>query len=219
MAIKRTWKIGTLLALSLLCSSTLAQPGQAVEYEIDSSASQVFWRVYSAGALSRLGHNHVISAPALNGAIHLRQQLEQSEFVLEIPVISLIVDDPALRAELGEGFSGNPSVDDIAGTRRNMLSARLLDAEQHPVLRISGTGPHGEVDAQTITLVVEIAGASAEVVVPGSIIIDGSYISAEGNFTLSHHDLGLRPFSALLGTLRVAEEMEFTYRIVARRMD
>lgn len=219
MAIGSARKCGACLALMALCGSALAQPGQTVEYEIDSSSSQVYWLVYSAGALSRLGHNHVISAPVLDGSVQLIPQRQRANFFLEIPVASLNVDDSALRAELGEEFSGNPSADDIEGTHRNMLSERLLDAEQYPMLRISGSGPSGEAGAQTITLAVEIAGVSSEVVVPVSVSIDDSVINAEGSFQLTHEMLGLRPFSALMGALKVAEEMDFFYRVVARRVD
>lgn len=219
MAINPVGKSGVSLALLLFCGSVLAQPAQTVSYEIDSAESQVYWLVYSAGALSRLGHNHAISTPALTGMVEVAPQISLSSFSVEIPVATLVVDDPVLRAQLGGEFSGNPSADDIAGTRRNMLSERLLNADQHPILRISGTGPQGETGVQTLALSVEIAGTTAEVIVPANVSIEGSTVTAEGTFRLTHEALGLRPFSALMGTLKVAEEMDFHYRIVARRVN
>src|SRR5690606_31392876 len=92
----------------------------------------------------RFGHNHVVSVGDLTGQVLLHPQIEQSQFEMEIPVDRLVVDDPELRAREGEEFSSAPSADDVAGTRRNMLSDAVLDAEQYPLLRITGTGPFVE---------------------------------------------------------------------------
>ncbi|MDP1932920.1 MAG: YceI family protein [Gammaproteobacteria bacterium] len=201
----------------LLCGAVHAQQ-EVTEYAINSAESRVYWLVYSAGVLSRLGHNHVISAPTLSGTIHLDPQLPQSRFSIEIPVAMLVVDDAALRAELGNGFTGEPSTNDIEGTRRNMLSDRLLNAGQYPVLQISGTGPLGEADSQVMNVSVTVAGNTAELMVPVTVRVDGDTISAEGVFQLTHEEIGLRPFSALMGTLKVAEQMDFSYYIVGRRL-
>jgi len=205
----------TLAVLMSLCAFSHAQQERSAIYQIDSEQSRVHWLVYSAGALSRLGHNHVISVPLPSGVVRLDPQL--SSFVLEIPVEALVVDDPALRARLGNGFSGTPSADDIEGTRRNMLSARLLNVEQYPTLRIAGAGPVGEAGSQTMNLTVHIAGNTAELVVPVTVRIDDEVVQAEGSFQLTHEQLGLRPFSALLGAIKVAEQMDFSYFIVARQ--
>jgi hypothetical protein len=42
-------------------------------------------------------------------------------------------------------------------------------------------------------------------------------LEAAGEAELSHKQLGLTPFSALLGSLRVAERMKFKYRIRASK--
>ena len=42
-------------------ATAVADPQQFETYQVDAGASDIHWRVYKAGALSRLGHNHVIS--------------------------------------------------------------------------------------------------------------------------------------------------------------
>ena len=40
----------------------------------------------------------------------------------------------------------------------------------------------------------------------------------EGSSPLRQSELGLTPFSAMMGALQVQDEMQVSYRIVARRM-
>ena len=215
---RRSW-LWLVVPIGLASALAAAQPvdGQAV-YKIDPAASDVHWLVYKAGALARLGHNHVISAPQLSGTVTVNgADLAGSRFELEIPVASLVIDDPALRKGLGEDFASVPTADDIAGTRKNMLSERVLDAEHYPVLKLSGTGPLGETGKQTTHVKVELVGHSVELDLPTTVVVDDSGVEARGEFELNHADLGLKPFSVMMGALQVAEGMKFYYRIRAER--
>ena len=53
---------------------------------------------------------------------------------LYVPLDTLVVDEPALRAEAG--FDTQPSAADIAGTRRNMLE-KVLEADRYPFALIA----------------------------------------------------------------------------------
>lgn len=185
-------------------------------YRLDPTASDLHWRVYSAGAFARLGHDHVISAAGLTGSAAASAAEGTVRFELEIPVMELVVDDPALRARYGDAFATEPSPDDIAGTRRNMLGDAVLDAERHPSIRVSGTGPlrAGEV---TLDLTVELVGRTAELTVPARVTLDDVALEAEGEFELTHTALGMRPFRVMMGALQVADRMDFTYRVRAAR--
>ena len=196
-------------------------PDAAQVYEVDAEASEVYWRVYRGpGALSqRFGHNHVVSVGAIAGQVLLSPELEQSRFELEIPVAALVVDDPELRAREGEEFASTPSDDDIAGTRRNMLSDDVLDAASHPLVRVSGVGPTVEGGEQRLEVTFELLGRLIPFTVPTSIEIDGDTLEAEGAFRLTHEELGMRPFSVMMGALTVGEPLDFVYRVVARRVE
>ena len=37
-----------------------------------------------------------------------------------------------------------------------------------------------------------------------------------GEFDLNHADLGMQPFTALMGALQVGEKMSFSYHVIAR---
>lgn len=217
----RRWWCWLVVPIWLAAGVAGAQPTDGQEiYRIDPAASDVHWLVYKAGALARLGHNHVISAREFSGTVTLdRAELTHSHFELEIPVASLVIDDPAMRAGLGDDFASVPTADDIAGTRKNMLGDRVLDAEHYPVLKLSGAGPLGEPGSQIVHVKIELVGHSVELDLPTTVVLDSDGLEARGEFDLNHSDLGLKPFSVMMGALQVAEKMQFFYRIRAVRPD
>ena len=148
----------------------------------------------------------------------MHPDLERSRFELLIPVQGLIVDDPLLRQEEGDEFSTEPSEHDIAGTRRNMLGKRVLNASMYPIIKLSGAGPTGDGPEFVLEISIELLGGAVELQVPANLRLDGDVLEATGAFRLSHSDLGMRPFTAMLGMLRVADEMDFRYYIRAQRM-
>lgn len=214
-----------IVPLMLAAGMVTAQPaavepvGESELYEIDVENSDIHWLVYRGGTFSRFGHNHVISVGELSGNVLLSPQLEESQFEMEIPVADLVVDDPALRELEDETFDSVPSPDDIAGTRKNMLSESVLDAEQHPFLRVTGTGPYGEVGSEMLDVTIEILGRSIPVSLPTSIELTGDTLEATGTFQLTHEMLGMKPFSIMMGALAVGEPLDFAYRVVAHRVE
>jgi len=186
-------------------------------YQVDAESSDIRVLIHRAGALSWLGHSHVISVGQLDGMIYVYPQLEQSRFELVIPVQGLVVDNPLLRDEEGDEFSTEISERDIARTRRNMLGKRVLNAEQYPIVKLIGTGYRGDKPEFVLEISIVILGHVVEIQVPTTLRLNGDMLEAAGTLRLSHSDLGMRPFTAMLGALRVADEIEFKYRVRAQR--
>jgi hypothetical protein len=63
---------------------------------------------------------------------------------------------------------------------------------------------------------VDIRGQVHTVTVPLSYTLKANELLAQGEFALKQSDLGLAPFTALLGALAVQDEMQLQLRIVAR---
>jgi polyisoprenoid-binding protein YceI len=206
-----------LLAATATLSCVVA--AQEEVYTVDASASDIHWRIYKAGTFSRFGHNHVISVADFTGTVTRADDIAASTFELVIPVESLVVDDPMLRANYGEDFSSVPTPEDIAGTHRNMLSADVLDAANHPMLVVRGKLASGSLETATFALTIELLGRSVEVSAPGAVEVDGDSLVASGEFRVTHADLGMSPFSVMLGALAVAEPLDISYRIEARRAE
>lgn len=211
----------SLFALLLSSSISHAQRSDAAGvaiYRIDPQTSDVRLLVFRDGVLSTFGHNHVVSLKDFTGTIHLQPKLAQSRVELDIPVDRLIVDDAAARRQEGPDFASEPSKDDAAGTRTNMLSTALLNAGRFPAIKVTGTS--GPVDAQNsavLDLSVQLVGQQIKLTLPATLKLEGDQLEASGEVELSHKQLGLKPFSALLGSLRVAEQMKFKYRIRAHK--
>lgn len=199
----------------------LRTPWPAIEgtarYAVDTGASEIYWLLGKTGAMAAVAHVHAISAAGYEGTVVVDGANPQaSRFELVFPVEAFVVDDPELRARLGEEFSGTPSANDIAGTRTNMLSAGLLNGTLFKEVRLTGRAPAQ--GAATIPVEIEIVGRTFSFELPGSIAVDAESVEAEGAFTLSHADLGLTPFSALGGAIAVADDIRFVYKIRANRV-
>jgi len=219
-------RVVSLIVIALLLGSGNAIGDEEIErnsvstasvYQVDATSSDIRLLTYRAGVLSKLGHNHIISIGQLTGSIHVHTDLAQSGFELEIPVKELLVDDALRRREEGEDFASEPSERDIVGTRRNMLGKRLLNAEIYPMVRVTGTGPKTDGAGFKLELSIELLGRVVEISVPTTVRIEGDVLEATGSVPLSHKDLGLRPFSAMFGSLRVADQMNLKYHVRAIR--
>lgn len=193
-----------------------AEPVAGRHYDVDAAGSEILWRISRAGLMARLGHSHVISAGELSGNVVVDpEDPARSRFELEIPVASLVVDDPDLRARFGDEFASVPSEADKAGTKNNMLGDALLKAGMFPVVRLRGGELMGAGDAQTAAIEIDIVGNTFEFRVPAAVTLANGTLEAAGEFALGHAELGLTPFSALGGAMQVGETIQFSYRIRA----
>ena len=213
---------GTLSSVSLILASSVAWGQDNVSadpgvYQVDAKSSDIRILIHRAGALSWLGHSHVISVGQLDGTIYVQPDLAQSRFELVIPVQGLVVDNPLLRDAEGDEFSSELSEHDIDRTRSNMLGKHVLNAEQYPIVKLTGTGNWGDKAEFMLKLSIELLGNAVDLQVPTTLRLDGDVLEVTGSLRLSHSDLGMRPFTAMLGALRVGDEIDFKYRIGAQR--
>lgn len=191
-------------------------------FEVIAAESRLTVLVYRAGALAALEHNHVISCRCLSGTVYLPRAPLRAGFDLRVAVEGLTVDDPALRAaERSRDFPPDGSSSARAGTRHNMLGAALLNAATYPDitlrsegLRPSADGRPGDLVAQVL---VRIAGESRSISVPMHYDIGADEIRVTGEFPLKQTELGLTPFSAAGGALKVRDGMTVRLSLLARR--
>jgi hypothetical protein len=213
-------------------------PHAGVPYDIVADESLLTIRVYRGGTLASAGHNHLIASHALTGTIYVPADVKRTSFEAHIPVAALTVDEAALRAqERSADFP--PEVPDAAreGTRRNMLGEALLDSERNPqivlrALRLESAGEPaastgneagneagGEARAVLARVQTTVRGEVRTISMPVRYQFAAGALIASGEAPLRQSDLGLTPFSALLGALQVQDEMRVRFRIVARAAD
>ena len=138
-----------------------------------------------------------------------------SSFSLAFDVADLVIDKPELRARYGEDFSSEPTAEDIAGTRRNMLTEPVLNGEVFPMITVTGSGLSGFGMNQQIDLAIELLGRVVNVTVPVDVSATDAALDVKGEFRLTHEDLGMTPFSVMMGALQVGSDIDFTIAIHA----
>ncbi|MFK7886099.1 MAG: YceI family protein [Gammaproteobacteria bacterium] len=186
-------------------------------YSIVSESSWLRVRVYKTGALARFGHDHVVASTTISGSIVRAQAFKDSAFALNLPLQSLIVDDPDARRAEGALFEKDIPQKDRTATQKNMLGVKLLNAEAFPDIALTSMSVSGSPEQAQADVLVAIAGDEKPVAFAFTLRESGDQLIIEGQTELTHAQLGLEPFSALGGALRVREDIALRYYIVAER--
>ncbi len=173
-------------------------------------------RVYRDGPMQKLGHNHLVTSDALEGSVALREPLTKSGFDLRLPLGSLVVDDPEARSGAGADFANPVPPKDREATRHNMLGESVLDAARQDIIRLTAEELSGEPGSYQARVRVGLRGEERVISVPFTVTIEGGKLLAHTNFHLTHADIGLAPFAAALGALRVRDDFEVDLKLEAR---
>jgi hypothetical protein len=205
-----------------------AARGEAV-LRIDTARSLVTIEVRRGGPLARFGHDHVVASRHVQGWITLGPPAGSASGPapaagrpradLSVALDRLTVDEPALRT--AAGFDTQPSADDIAGTRTNMLD-KVLQAERHPRLlvqvRQSARVLFGTGDASDMEAVITLHGVTRTLPVRVELDGDRDALSARGSFTVLQSDFGITPFSILGGAIQVEDRLVVRFELRAKRL-
>jgi hypothetical protein len=170
--------------------------------------------VYRAGPLANLGHNHVMVSHAVTGWVRIGSGISSSSFSLQVPAESFVVDESQERREEGGDFPGEIPEDAKSGTRRNMLSAAVLDAAEFPTVSVTSVSLSGTPDALSAELTVNVAGRETSISAPCRLTGDAGSVTAAGSMELRQTALGLTPYSLLHGALQVQDAMQLKFSIV-----
>jgi hypothetical protein len=197
-------------------AATWEVPAGARIFAIDPERTRLLFLVYRAGALGKLGHNHVVSSADEAGRAWISKDGRTSGLELHLPVARFVVDDPAARAESGPDFAAAVPDDARAGTFGNMTGERVLDVAHYPevLVRYSGEVPGRE--PAPVRVVITIKGQEHAVDVPMVVLADEHGITASGETKLSQTGLGIEPFSIIGGAIAVADEIVVRFELAAK---
>ena len=187
----------------------------ATAYAVRNGDALLVVRAYRAGAMASLGHNHVISSDFVAGNIYVGSAYTDSWFDLTLPVSSLVVDDERIRAHYGDEFSAPVPEDAKAGTKLNMQSDKVLDATQWPVIRIRGFLADCIGAACTAQIAIDLGGTLSRHTIPLRLEQHDDRLLVRARFNILQSELGLSPFSVMMGALSVADELRFDLDLVA----
>jgi len=187
----------------------------ARRFQVLSDQSQLIVRVYRDGRLANLGHNHVISSNDLQGEIYLADTLQNTALELRLPVMTLDVDLPQYRSDAGDEFPGTLDQDAVSGTRANMLSEQQLNAEIWPEIVLRSREVRGSLPDSTVQFDIAVRSHIYTLEVPVHVILADDRMTVTGSFQVNQTDLGLVPFSVMMGALQVKDQLDIRFTIVA----
>ena len=187
-------------------------------FRVDPQQSQLLLHTFKGGFLSAFGHNHVLALRDIQGLVLLADKTTNSRAELLIPVATIEVDNAALRQAAGDGFDSKPSASDVSGTRDNMLSTGQLDAVQFPHIRVRVAVQRWQPPQALLRLTLTVRGQATEIDVPVRVQLGGDTLRLAAELELSQQALGITPFSALGGTLKVADTVRMSVSLLAQRL-
>lgn len=181
-------------------------------FRINPARSIVVIEVRRGGSMAQFGHDHVVASHDVAGLV----APDEGRADLWVPLDALVVDEPALRAEAG--FDTQPSADDIAGTRSNMIG-RVLETDRHPhaLIAVSELGSGGSSIRVRIDITLHGITRSFETVARYEKTEED--LSVSGAIAIDQSEFGIVPLSVLGGAIAVQDRLKMSYRIRALRAE
>ena len=188
-----------------------ARRGGAV-YRVRPEESILLVRVGRAGTLKNLGHDHIVASEDIGGLVLISDDPAVSRADLSIPLQTLLVDAPEYRRQAAL----DPDVPQSAidGTSRNMQD-KVLESAIYPWARVSARFASAKSEPTLLAVSVTLHGVGFEYLVPVELQVDADRLVVAGQMSIGHEDFGLTAYSAGGGLLRVAEQLDLEFTIVA----
>ena len=186
-----------------------------VRYKLDPNKGFVYVQVFKdpTTLAAGLSHDHVIRAKAWTGAVTWDPaNVGACQIEVNVPVSSLEVDAPEMRKKVG--YDTQPDEGDRADIKEHMFAPDQLDAAKYPTISFKSTKCEGTGGSIKVMGNFTLRGVSKPVTVPMTLSADGAKFTAKGTLKLKGSDFGMKPFEALLGQLKNADELSFTIDVV-----
>ena len=229
------------LALHLALAAALAGAAgaAAATWKLDAERSAVAVLTHKAGVGARLAHDHLVLAPLAAVALDFDPERPQAtRLTLVARADALEIDAPGARqrwgrrlAELGAlGGGGLPAVPegDRPKVREAMLSRSQLDARGFPEIRAElvalerrpapAAAAAGERDAPgwTARVRLSVRGKTIEKELAARWRVEAGELTAEALGEARFSELGIEPYSTLLGAIRNDDRFHLFVALAAR---
>jgi hypothetical protein len=180
-------------------------------FDVNPTRSIVAIEARRGGSLARFGHDHAVASRDLRGFV----APDERRADLWAPLDTLTIDEPALRAE--SGFETQPSPEDIAGTRSNMLG-RVLEIDRYPyaLIAVSALGSAG--NSIRLRIAITLHGTTRSFETSAEFDRTKDELSVSGAIAIDQSEFGVVPLSVLGGAIAVQDRLNMSYRIRGCRM-
>ena len=204
--------IGLAAAAIVLAGGLSIRAANPRTFAVDPQSSRALIEVGKSGAFSFAGHLHEVEAPIASGVVHL-DPADPSH-----GDVRLEFDAAAMRVT----GKGDPP-GDVPKVQEVMLGEQVLDVRRYPKITLESTsvsaasakGAGATSFDLTITGKMALHGATQPFKAPVSAHLDGTTLTATGNFSIKQTDFGIKPIS-VAGVVNVKDALNLTFSIVAR---
>jgi hypothetical protein len=213
----RTAVVAGILVACTAATDTHAQttqPGETqppqkvwVPGEVHPGNTRIYVHVFKTG----LGHEHAVVGRVKDGVIHLGATQNAGRVVADLT--SFVADLEYARKLLG--LPGETDAETQKKVNANMLGQEVLDVLQFPTA--TGTITSARLLQQPSTnglpqylLEGELAfhGVTKKMSVVAEAAEQNGWVRLRGHVSLRQSDFGMKPFTAMLGTIGVADQLE-----------
>jgi polyisoprenoid-binding protein YceI len=182
------------------------------QFGIDAASSKIRLNVGRSGLFGFAGHDHEVAVPAFAGNVMLdRADVSRSSLSVQFDAAALTVTG-----------KGEPP-QDVPEVQRVMLSDGVLDVQRHPKITFVSRSV-SVVERATNRMMLRVSGqlslrgVARPVTVPVEVQLSGDRLTATGKATVRQTLFGMRPVTAGAGTVRVKDDVEVIFTVIARRL-
>jgi polyisoprenoid-binding protein YceI len=180
-----------------------------VRYGLSADQSTFTVQAFSEGLLSAFGHDPAIAIRDFTG------EVEFVPGIFEAASLKVTVNGNSL------AVTGEMKEKDRLELERTMRD-EVLEVEKYPEIVFLSTnistnrlaeGPYRARIIGDLTL----HGVTQKSLITAEVTVTGDSLRAKGEFSLKQTDFGIKPYSAAGGTIRLKNELKFSYDIAARK--
>ncbi|HLF84498.1 MAG TPA: YceI family protein [Blastocatellia bacterium] len=188
-------------------SAHLEASADSARYRIDAARSRFVVRAFAGGFLSAFAHDHTISIREFDGETDFTYgTVEPASLRMTIKAGSLAVTDKISEKDRQK----------IESTMRD----EVLEVSKYPEIAfksgsVSATKTGDAQYQARITGEITLHGVSRPLTMTAQLEFGDRVLRAQGAFTLKQSSFGIKPVSVAGGTIKVKDELKFTFDIVA----
>jgi polyisoprenoid-binding protein YceI len=190
-------------------AAIVGEKSAAPRYALDTSSSKFTVQAFATGMLSSLGHSPTFAVRDFAGEASFDPAAPgDASLVLRIRADSLEVMDDIkskdrreMESTMNESVLESAKYPEIVFTSTNVSFNKLNEGRYQ--VNVSGN--------------LSLHGVTRPLTAPAQLAVLGDTFRASGEFPLSQASFGIQPVSVAGGTLKLKDELKFTFDIVARK--
>jgi polyisoprenoid-binding protein YceI len=183
-----------------------------VRHIIDCRQSNFVVQVFATGLLSAFGHNPRIAIRDFEGEV----EFSQSGAALTGGRMNLNIHSDTL--EVIDEFSQKDREEIHRRMREQVLETDRFPSIVYECTRVSASGSDSRYWA-ALSGELTLHGTTRATPVTARVSLNGNFLRASGDFSLRQSDYEITLATAAAGTIRVKDELKFTFDIVAHRLE